>query len=235
MDNLWLQRGELILGSEKCRRLAEAHVLVVGLGGVGSWAVEMLCRAGVGAFTIIDADNVDITNVNRQMPALRSTVGMPKCDVVAERLRAINPDVKLVVKPIFVTAENIPKLLDEARFDFVVDAIDTLPSKGALIVGCWQRDIKIVSSMGAGAKSDLSQIRCSELWKSEHCTLAKNLRRHLREWRGKYRLPVVFSMESPCADAIRPNPQGGKPLIGSLGYFTTVFGCYLAEYVIRNI
>ena len=235
MDNHWLQRGNLILGDEKSVRLSSAHILVVGLGGVGSWAAEMLCRAGVGQFTLVDADVVDVTNINRQMPALCSTVGQPKCNVVAERLKAINPDVKLIVKQEFIERGNIDELLDGAQYDFVVDAIDSLDSKAALICGCWQRGVKIVSSMGAGAKCDLSLIRIGDLWKSEQCTLAKNLRRLLRQWRGQYKLPVVFSMEPPIKEAIRPNPAGGKPIIGSLGYFTATFGCYLAEYVIRNI
>ena len=235
MTDNWLQRGTLLLGEEKQERLAQAHLLIVGLGGVGSWAAEMLCRAGAGAMTIIDADVVDVTNINRQMPALASTVGLPKCDVVAERLRAINPDVKITVKQMFITPENVPSLLDEGGFDFVVDAIDTLDPKGALIRGCWERDIKIISSMGAGAKCNLADIRCGDLWKSEHCTLAKNVRRLLRDARGKHKLPVIFSAEEPRRDAIRPNPQGGKPIIGSLAYFTATFGCYIAEYVIKNI
>ena len=235
MTDNWLQRGTLLLGEEKQERLAQAHLLIVGLGGVGSWAAEMLCRAGAGAMTIIDADVVDVTNINRQMPALASTVGQPKCDVVAERLRAINPDVKITVKQMFITPENVPALLDEGGFDFVVDAIDTLDPKGALIRGCWERDIKIISSMGAGAKCNLADIRCGDLWKSEHCTLAKNVRRLVRDARGKHKLPVIFSAEEPRRDAIRPNPQGGKPIIGSLAYFTATFGCYIAEYVIKNI
>ena len=235
MTDNWLQRGTLLLGEEKQERLAQAHLLIVGLGGVGSWAAEMLCRAGAGAMTIIDADVVDVTNINRQMPALASTVGQPKCDVVAERLRAINPNVRITVKQMFITPENVPTLLDEGGFDFVVDAIDTLDPKGALIRGCWERDIKIISSMGAGAKCNLADIRCGDLWKSEHCTLAKNVRRLLRDARGKHKLPVIFSTEEPRRDAIQPNPQGGKPIIGSLAYFTATFGCYIAEYVIKNI
>ncbi len=235
MDKDWLQRGELLLGAERQQRLKDAHLLVVGLGGVGSWAAEMLCRAGVGAFTLIDADEVDVTNINRQMPALASTVGQPKCDVVAARLQAINPAVKLVVKKMFITEENIPQLLAEYKYSFVVDAIDTLPSKAALIVACWQGGVKIVSSMGAGTKMNLADIRMGDLWKSEHCTLAKNMRRLLRTYRGQYKLPVVFSVEEPRGYALQPNPSGGKPIIGSLGYFTAAFGCHLAEYVIKEI
>ena len=235
MENNWLQRGELLLGAEKQQRLAEAHIVVVGLGGVGSWAAEMLCRAGVGGLTLIDADNVDVTNVNRQMPALTSTVGQPKCEVVAARLRDINPTMQLSVKNIFVGEENIPQLLSEYKCAFVVDAIDTMPSKVALIKYCWEKGIKIVSSMGAGAKMNLADIRQGDLWKTEHCTLAKNLRRMLRDCRGSFKLPVVYSCEPPHASAIKPSPQGGKPQRGSLGYFTAVFGCYLAEYVIKEI
>ena len=231
----WLQRGELLLGEEKQARLAGARLLVVGLGGVGSWAAEMLCRAGAGAFTLVDADVVDVTNVNRQMPALASTVGQPKCEVVAERLRAINPAVQLAVKQQFIEPGNIAQLLDEFQYDFVVDAIDTLEPKCALIRACWERGIKIISSMGAGAKCNLADIRCGELWKTEHCTLAKNVRRLLRDARGRYKLPVIYSVEEPRRDAIRPNPAGGKPIIGSLGYFTATFGCYIAEYVIKEI
>lgn len=235
MDNNWLQRGEVLLGGDKQERLAGAHVMVVGLGGVGSWAAEMLCRAGVGEFTIIDADNVDITNVNRQMPALSSTVGQAKCDVVAVRLRDINPTVCLNVENVFVDENNLEQLFAGRDYAFVVDAIDSLPSKAALIRYCWEKGIKIVSSMGAGAKMNLADIKQGDLWKTEHCTLAKNLRRLLRDCRGVYKLPVVYSCEPPRAEAVKPNPQGGKPLIGSLGYFTATFGCYLAEYVIKEI
>ena len=235
MAENWLQRGELLLGEEKQARLASSRLLVVGLGGVGSWAAEMLCRAGAGALTLVDADVVDVTNVNRQMPALASTVGQPKCEVVAGRLRAINPTVRLDVKQLYIEPGNIAQLLDEYPYDFVVDAIDTLEPKCALIRACWERGIKIISSMGAGAKCNLADIRCGELWKTEHCTLAKNVRRQLRDARGSYKLPVIYSVEEPRRDAIRPNPAGGKPIIGSLGYFTATFGCYIAEYVIKEI
>ena len=235
MADNWLQRGTLLLGEEKQERLRRAHILVVGLGGVGSWAAEMLCRAGAGAMTIVDADVVDITNVNRQMPALASTVGMPKCDVVAGRLKAINPDIVITVKQQFINSDNIPAMFDEGNFDFVVDAIDTLEPKGALIRECWARGIRVISSMGAGAKCNLADIRQGDLWKSEHCTLAKNVRRLLRDARGKHKLPVIYSMEEPRKSAIRPNPDGGKPIIGSLAYFTAAFGCHIAEYVIKEI
>lgn len=235
MSNNWLQRGEILIGSERQERLKSAHILVVGLGGVGSWAAEMLCRAGVGEFTIIDADTVDVTNINRQMPALSTTVGKPKCSVVAERMRAINPEVKITTGEFFVNGGNIPELLDKGGYSFVVDAIDTLEPKAALIKGCWERGIRIISSMGAGAKCNLADIRTGNLWKTEHCTLAKNVRRTLKEYRGVYSLPVIYSIEQPRKEAIAPNPAGGKPIIGSIAYFTATFGCYMAEYVIKEI
>ena len=235
MSDTWLQRTELFVGSEKLARIKAARVLVVGLGGVGSWAAEMICRSGVGSMTLVDADCVDVTNINRQMPALVSTIGKAKCDVVAERLRAINPDGSFIPVNMFVGADNIPALLDEGNFDFVVDAIDSLPQKAALIVACWQRGLKIVSSLGAGAKGDLSCIRLGDLWHSEHCVLGKNLRRLLREWRGKYKLPVVYSVEDARKQAVCPSPEGGKPLIGTVSYYTTTFGCYLASHVIENL
>lgn len=235
MADNWLQRGELILGEERQERLKKARLLIVGLGGVGSWAAEMLCRAGAGSFTIIDADTVDVTNINRQMPALACNVGKPKCDIVAERMRAINPEVEVDARELFIDSDNIGRIIDEGAYDFVVDAIDTLEPKGALIKACWERGMKIISSMGAGAKSNLADIRQGDLWKSEHCTLAKNVRRLLREWRGRYKLPVIYSVEEPRKDAIRPNPAGGKPIIGSIGYYTATFGCYIAEYVIKEI
>ncbi len=235
MEEKWLQRTGLLLGEEKLKRIKAARVMVVGLGGVGSWAAEMLCRAGVGHLTLIDADCVDVTNINRQMPALSSTVGKAKCDVVADRLRDINPRAGIVPMNMFVDGGNIPSLLDGGNFDFVVDAIDTLPQKGALVTACWQRGINIVSSLGAGAKGNLSSIRRGDLWRSEHCVLGKNMRRLLREYRGRYKLPVIYSVEDARKEAVAPSPDGGKPLIGTVSYYTTVFGCYLAEYVIENL
>ena len=235
MGDKWLQRAELFLGSDRLEYLKSARVLVVGLGGVGSWAAEMIARSGVGSMTLVDADNVDVTNINRQMPALVSTVGRAKCDVVAERLRDINPAGSFVAVNMFVDADNIPQLLDEGNYDFVVDAIDSLPQKAALIIACWERGLKIVSSLGAGAKGDLSCIRVGDLWRSEHCVLGKNLRRLLRDFRGKYKLPVVYSTEDARKQAVCPSPEGGKPLIGTVSYYTTTFGCYLAAYTIENL
>ena len=128
MEENWQQRTELLLGEDKMKRIRASHVLVVGLGGVGAYAAEMLCRAGVGRMTIVDADTVQPTNMNRQLPAMHSTLGMPKAEVLAARYKDINPDIELTVLPVYLKDENIPELLDSARFDFIVDAIDTILS-----------------------------------------------------------------------------------------------------------
>ena len=172
----WKQRTRLLLGDEKMERLRDARVLVVGLGGVGAYAAEMLCRAGVGHLTLVDADTVQPTNLNRQLPALHSTLGRSKAEVLAERFRDINPEVELNVLPVFLKDEQIPELLDTNRFDFVVDAIDTLAPKCHLIAEALRRRLKIVSSMGAGAKSDITQIRFADIWDTYHCGLSNAVR-----------------------------------------------------------
>ena len=171
MEN-WKQRTELLLGEEKMEHLRNAHVLVVGLGGVGAYAAEMICRAGVGKMTIVDADTVQPTNLNRQLPALTSTLGMSKAQILEARFKDINPQIELTVLPVFLKDDNIPELLDNTKYDFIVDAIDTLSPKCYLIYHALQRRIKIVSSMGAGAKSDITQVRFADLWDTYHCGLS---------------------------------------------------------------
>lgn len=231
----WKQRTRLLLGEEKSERLRQAHVLVVGVGGVGAYAAEMLCRAGVGRLTLVDADTVQPTNINRQLPALHSTLGQPKVEVLAARFRDINPEVELTVLPVFLKDENIPQLLDAARYDFVVDAIDTLAPKCHLIAEALRRRIKIVSSMGAGAKSDITQIRFADIWDTYHCGLSKAVRKRLQKMGIRHKLPVVFSIEQadPKAVLLTDDEQNKKSTCGTVSYMPAVFGCYLAEYVIR--
>lgn len=233
----WKQRTRLLLGEEKSERLRQAHVLVVGVGGVGAYAAEMLCRAGVGRLTLVDADTVQPTNINRQLPALHSTLGQPKVEVLAARFRDINPEVELTVLPVFLKDENIPQLLDAARYDFVVDAIDTLAPKCYLIAEALRRRIKIVSSMGAGAKSDITQIRFADIWDTYHCGLSKAVRKRLQKMGIRHKLPVVFSIEQadPKAVLLTDDEQNKKSTCGTVSYMPAVFGCYLAEYVIRRL
>ena len=233
----WKQRTRLLLGEEKMERLQQAHVLVVGLGGVGAYAAEMICRAGVGRMTIVDADTVQPTNINRQLPALHSTMGREKAEVLAARFKDINPDIQLTVLPVFLKDDNIPGLLDAARYDFVVDAIDTLAPKCYLITEALKRHIKIVSSMGAGAKSDITQIRFADIWDTYHCGLSKAVRKRLQKLGIKRKLPVVFSTEQadPKAVLLTEDEQNKKSTCGTVSYMPAVFGCYLAEYVIKRL
>ena len=233
----WKQRTELLLGDDKMARLQSAHVLVVGLGGVGAYAAEMICRAGVGRMTIVDADTVQITNLNRQLPAMHSTLGMFKADVLEARFKDINPDLELKVLPVFLKDENIPDLLDADEYDFIVDAIDTLSPKCYLIYHALQRRIKIVSSMGAGAKSDITQVRFADLWDTYHCGVSKAVRKRLQKLGVKRKVPVVFSTEQadPKAVLLTDDEMNKKSTCGTVSYMPAVFGCYLAEYVIKRL
>lgn len=233
----WQQRTRLLLGEEKMERLRQAHVLVVGVGGVGAYAAEMICRAGVGQMTIVDADTVQPTNINRQLPALHSTVGKEKAEVLAARFRDINPDIRLTVLPVFLEDGNIPELLDAAHYDFVVDAIDTLAPKCHLIAEALKRHIRIVSSMGAGAKSDITQVRFADIWDTYHCGLSKAVRKRLQKLGIKRKLPVVFSTEQAAPEAVllTEDEQNKKSTCGTVSYMPAVFGCYLAEYVIKRL
>lgn len=237
MNEDWKQRTQLLLGEEKMRRMEAAHVLVVGLGGVGAYAAEMICRAGVGKMTIVDADTVQPSNINRQLPALHSTVGQAKAEVLAQRFRQINPQLELTVLPVFLKDENIPELLDAAKYDFIVDAIDTLSPKCFLIYHALQRRIPIVSSMGAGAKSDITQVRFADIWDTYHCGLSKAVRKRLQKMGVKRKLPVVFSTEQadPKAVVLTEDEMNKKSTCGTVSYMPAVFGCYLAEYVIKRL
>lgn len=217
--------------------LADCHVLVVGLGGVGAYAAEQICRAGIGKMTIVDADTVNESNINRQLPALHSTIGQPKAEVVAKRLIDINPELELIVKNEFLRDERTEAILDEAKYDFVVDAIDTLSPKVFLIYHALQRHIPIVSSMGAGAKVDPSQIKIADLSKSSNCALAKAVRKRLRGMGIQKGLPVVFSTEMANPDAIIEvnDEECKRTTTGTVSYMPATFGCFLASYVIRNI
>lgn len=233
----WQQRTELLFGEEKMERLRKAHVLVVGVGGVGAYAAEMICRAGVGKMTIVDADTVQPSNINRQLPALHSAIGRPKAEVLAERFMDINPELELTVLPVYLKDEAIPELLDNNKFDFIVDAIDTIAPKCYLIYNALQRGIKIVSSMGAGAKKDITQVRFADLWETYHCGLSKAVRKRLQRMGMKRKLPVVFSTEQADANAVLlvEDEKNKKSTTGTVSYMPAVFGCYLAEYVLRKI
>lgn len=237
MINNWKERTTLLFGEEKMERLKNAHVLVVGLGGVGAYAAEMICRAGVGKMTIVDGDIVQPSNINRQLPAVHSTIGQSKAELMTKRLMDINPQLDLTALSVFLKDESIPELLDSTNPDFVVDAIDTLSPKCYLISNALKRRIKIVSSMGAGAKTDITQVRFADIKDTYHCGLSKAVRKRLQKMGIKQKLPVVFSTEqaNPVAVILTENEMNKKSTCGTVSYLPAVFGCYLAEYVIKRI
>lgn len=237
MEPNWCERTELLLGKEKMKHLHRSHVLVVGLGGVGAYAAEMICRAGVGKMTIVDADTVNPSNINRQLPALHSTVGKPKAEVVAQRLLDINPELELTVFCEFIRDERTIEILDSARFNFIVDAIDSLSPKVYLMYHAHHRKIPIVSSMGAGAKIDPLQIKIDDISKTFNCGLAKAVRKRLNKMGVNKGIPVVFTTEIANKEAVIPvdDEQCKVSTAGTVSYMPAIFGCFLASYVIRNI
>ena len=236
MNSEWLERTELLLGSEKCAILREARVLVVGVGGVGAYAAEMIARAGVGHMTVADADTVTPSNINRQLIALHSTIGRPKAELVAERLRDINPDIDLEVVNKYIKDEETYRLLDSARFDYVVDAIDTLSPKLALILGCLERQIPVVSSMGAGAKTDPSKMEIADISKTHHCPLAHMLRKRLHKAGVRRGFKAVFSPEPIREGAmIEVEERNKKSNVGTISYMPAVFGIGCASVVVRGL
>lgn len=235
MDN-WLERTELLLGSEKLEMLRNAHVLVVGVGGVGAYAAEMIVRAGVGELTIADADVVGLSNINRQLVALHSTVGKQKCEILAARLLDINPELKLHTVNRFIKDDETDALLDSAKFDYVVDAIDTLSPKLALIKGALDRGIPLVSSMGAGAKTDPTLMEIKDISKTHHCPLAHMLRKRLHKIGIKRGFRAVFSPEPIREGAmILCEEQNKKSNVGTISYIPALFGIGCASVVIRDL
>ncbi len=237
MGYSWNTRTELLFGAERMEHLSHCHVLIVGLGGVGAYAAEQICRSGIGRMTIIDADTVNESNINRQLPALHSTLGKPKTEVMAQRLRDINPRLELTALSEFLRDERTDYLLSSTKYNFVVDAIDSLSPKVYLLAYAYNHNIPIVSSMGAGAKTDPSQVKIADISKSHNCTLARAIRKRLHHMGINRGIPVVFSTEFPDPTAIMEveNEQCKRTTAGTVAYMPAIFGCYLASYVIRNI
>ena len=232
----WLERTELLLGEEKLNLLRNANVLVVGVGGVGAYAAEMIVRAGVGRMTIADADKVSESNINRQLVALHSTIGREKCDILAERLKDINPELQLSVVNRFIKDDETDALLDSDKFDYVVDAIDTLSPKLALIRGALDRGIPLVSSMGAGAKTDPTLMEIKDIAKTHHCPLAHMLRKRLHKIGIKRGFWAVFSPEPVREGAmILCEEQNKKSNVGTISYIPAMFGIGCASVVVRDL
>jgi tRNA A37 threonylcarbamoyladenosine dehydratase len=232
----WLTRTELILGSEGLRRLKESNVLVVGLGGVGAYAAEMICRAGVGSMTIVDGDAVHPTNRNRQLPALKSTEGLPKAEVMGDRLKDINPELKLTIIQEYLKDDRMIEVLD-AGFDYVVDAIDTLSPKIFLIFHTVQKKMPLVSSMGAGGKYDPTRIAISDISETTACPLARILRKRLHRLGVREGFTAVYSSEIVDKRKVVPTPgeQNKASIVGTISYMPAAFGLACASVVIRDL
>lgn len=238
----------MLLGDEALDRLRLFTVVVAGLGGVGAYAAEMTARAGVGRMILIDSDKVSESNKNRQLLALDSTVGQSKTDVMAARLLDINPDLRIVKVPEYLTEDNVSAVLDSAlkemasagtvvRPDFVIDAIDTLSPKIALIAHCVHNGIPLVSSMGSGAKLDATKVRLTDISKSYNCPLAFILRKRLRKIGISKGFQAVFSEELPEREAIVPTEgeRNKKSQVGTVSYLPAVFGCVCAQAAVRHL
>lgn len=236
MSDNWLERSTLLLGDEKLEYLKSLTIAVVGLGGVGAYAAEMLARTGVGSMIILDADSIHPSNKNRQLLALESTIGQPKAQLMYDRLRDINPSLKITVIKEFLTQDNVDEILSQRPIDYIVDAIDTLSPKIALIQFALRNSIKIVSSMGAGAKTDATKIRIKDISKSFNCPLAYMLRKRLRKVGISKGFNVVFSEELPNEDAIiAVEEQNKKSMVGTISYLPPVFGCICAQAVLEDL
>jgi len=232
----WLERTELLVEKQNLEKLKQSHVLVVGLGGVGAYAAEQLCRAGVGEMTIVDGDLISTTNRNRQLPALVSTTGKPKVKVLADRLLDINPELRLHTLQEYIRDDRMIEILN-GHFDYVVDAIDTLSPKIFLIYHTLQKGHRLVSSMGSGGKLDPTKVEIADFSKSRICPLARILRKRLGRFGIREGFNVVFSTEEVPEHAMIPceGEPNKKTTIGTISYMPAIFGCFMASVVIRDL
>ena len=228
-------RTALLIGDDGLQRLAAARVLVAGVGGVGSYAVEALARAGIGTLTLVDSDVVQASNINRQLHALTTTLGQPKVAVMAERLLQINPDLQVTPLQELITSDNVPVLL-EPGYDLVLDAIDTLSAKLTLLQNCVERQIPVISSMGAAGKLDPTRIQLADIADSQGCRLARKLRKELRRSGISTGVTVVYSDEPCSLERLgEPEAEGERRPLGTISYLPAAFGLFMASAAIRRL
>jgi tRNA A37 threonylcarbamoyladenosine dehydratase len=232
MEKSFTTRTSLIIGDEGVDKLKNCNVIVFGVGGVGSFAAEAIARAGVGNLTIVDFDDVDITNINRQLPALHSTVGRYKVDVMKERILDINPNINIKAIREVYNKDTSESILSE-DYDYVVDAIDMVTSKIHLIETCKNKGIEIISSMGMGNKLDPTKIEVTDIHKTTICPLARVMRKELKDRRIK-KLKVVYSTEQP-AELKKKILNGKKSTPGSISFVPSVGGLIIASVVINDL
>lgn len=232
----WQERAALLFKEEGMNKLTNANVLVVGLGGVGSFAAEFLARAGVGNMTIVDGDTVDITNINRQLPALHSTVGESKVKVVGDRLLDINPELKLTRVEEFLSPERAFELVT-SEFDYVLDCIDSVTPKLNLIIASKRKRVKVISNMGAGGKYDVSKVSVRDISKTEYCPLAKSIRKRLKAEGINKGVKAVYSTEMPDSSSLKltDGKNYKKSFYGTNSWMPALFGLYAAETVVKYL
>ncbi len=227
-------RFAMMFGEESAKKLEHCHVMVVGIGGVGSYCAEALARAGVGALTLVDNDTISVTNINRQIIALHSTVGLYKSDVMADRVRDINPDCKVTSMPLLYNEENKDTFFEGTHYDYIVDAIDLVSCKLSLIVNSLSRNIPIISAMGTGNKLDPSLFEITDISKTKGCPLARIVRKELKN-RGIYRHQVLFSLEEPQTPLeLETPPPGRRSIPASVSWVPSVAGLMLAGHVVQS-
>jgi len=235
-DLSWLSRTSLLIGEEQVRALSRKHVMVVGLGGVGSFAAEFIARSGVGRMTIIDGDVVDPTNRNRQLPALSTNHGVSKAQIMAERLKAINPEIALTVVQSFIQPDMVQEHLELAP-DYVIDAIDSLTPKITFLTLAHQRGVRVVSSMGAGAKLDPTRLQVVDIAKTYNCPFAQQVRKMLKEKGIRTGIKAVFSPEKPIKESLMltDGKNFKRSAYGTISYLPAVFGAVASSVVIRDL
>ena len=235
-DISWLARTELLIGKDALLKLTASHVVVVGLGGVGSYAAEFIARNGVGRMTIIDGDVVDPTNRNRQLPALATNHGMSKAMIMEERLKAINPEISLTVVKEFINPEMVRQQLNE-KPDYIIDAIDSITPKITFIQMAYESKLPLVSSMGAGAKLDPTQLKVVDISKTWNCPFAQQIRKNLKKLGIAKGIKVVFSPENPNKESLMltDGKNFKKSAYGTISYLPAVFGAVAASVAIRDL
>ena len=232
----WQERTSMLLGQEALETLSLSRIAVVGTGGVGAVAAEMLVRAGVGHIALIDSDSISESNLNRQIPALLSTVGRMKCDVLRERFLDINPSLDITVIPEYVSEQNVAGILGPYAPDVVVDAIDTLSPKIALIQWCLGNGVRLVSSMGSGAKLDVTRIRIADISATRMCPLAHMLRKRLHHLGISTGFTAVYSEEPPRRESVTlEESKNKKSQVGSVSYLPAAFGCACAQAALGTL
>jgi tRNA A37 threonylcarbamoyladenosine dehydratase len=240
MSESFFTRTEILLGQPALTALCEHHILIAGLGGVGSFVAEALGRVGIKKLTLLDHDVVGASNLNRQLVALNSTVGQPKTEIMAARLRDINPNIELDIRTQFLEKDLAVEFVQQGQFDFVVDCIDSIACKAALVAACLQLNVAVASSMGAGNRLDVTKVKVAPLKKTHQCALARELRSQLRKMNMPLTHPVVFSSEiahQPLPHQPVSGDVGGRPraVNGTISYMPALFGMMLAGVVVNQL